>query len=313
MRRREQLSARARALVDEQDGIITRSQALAYGVSDRVIQRLVTDGSWQRLDNGIFVVGSAPITWDQWARGGLLWAGEPAALGGEAAGFRYGLVPRPALIDIWVPLEASHRPARPRWRLRYDGVGRLAGAWGQLMTTTVEDTVLDLADAADVDGALAVLTRALAEGRTHEGRMLAALARRPRIRHRALLTDVVSSRKGFESTLEYHLEADVLRPHGLPLGRTQVVTGTGTRVDRLLEEYRLVLEADGRAGHEGEGRFRDMRRDNAHTLRGFRTLRLGWWDIRLNPCDTARGIAEVLRQEGWQGTLRPCRRCRRKP
>ena len=124
-----------------------------------------------------------------------------------------------------------------------------------------------------------------------------------------MLTDVVSTRKGYESPLEYHLDVDVLVRHGLPRGRSQVRTRAG-RLDRLIEEYRLVIEADGRAGHEGEGVFRDMSRDNANTVLGLRTIRLGWRDVRLRPCATARTIAVVLRQQGWPGRLRPCRDCR---
>ena len=297
-------------MASTQDGVITRAQAVACGLADSALRRLVMSGAWQRLDHGVFVMGPAPATWDQWARGALLWAGVPSALGGEAAAYRHGLVERaPELIEVWVPSTATHRGARPRWRLRFDGEERLSRARGHLVVTSVEDTVLDLADVSDTDRTLTVLTRALAVRRTHEVRMRAALAPRSRVRHRALVADVVSTRKGYESALEYRLDVDVLGRHGLPRGRSQATTRAG-RVDRLLEEYELVLEADGRAGHEGEGEFRDMDRDNANALCGLRTLRLGWYNVRLRPCATARLVAEVLRQQGWLGTLRPCRHCR---
>lgn len=299
----------ARSQAAAQDQVITRAQTLACGMTDRVVQRLVASGAWQRLDGGIYVLGTGAPTWHQWARGALLWAGSPSALGGEAAGFIYGLVRRPSTIEVWVPGDAPYRLARPRWRMRYDGAGRLSRSWGNLRTTTVEDTVLDIADGTDADGALSVVTRALADGRTHEGRLRAAIQDRSRLRHRRLLGDVVAGRQGYESALEYHVDVDVLRAHGLPSGRSQVVTEAG-RVDRLLEEYSLVLEADGRAGHEGDGTFRDMRRDNANTVRGLRTIRLGWFDVRLRPCETARMVATVLRQQGWPGRLRSCPSCR---
>lgn len=289
---------------------MTRAQALQCGISDEVLERLVFDGTWQRMDRGIYLAASAPASWRQGARAALLWAGADAALGGQAAAYRHGLVRTPPkVIDVWVPRQSSHRPARPRWRLHYDCSGRLQRAWGDPTATTVEDTILDVAHAGDVDGALSILTRALADRRTHEARVRAALDARGRMRHRTVLADVVSERKGYESALEYHADIDVLRDHGLPRGRAQVVTEATTRVDRLLDEYDLVLELDGRAGHEGDGAFRDMWRDNQNTLRGLRVLRLGWSDVRLRPCETARLVAEVLRQQGWQGTLRPCRRC----
>lgn len=288
--------------------MLTRGQALGGGLTERVLQRLVANGAWQRLDRGIFLVGPVAPTWTQRARGALLWAGAPAALGFEAAGHRHGLLGPPAVIDVWVSCAAPHREPRADWRLHYDGSDRLTRSRGDVCVTSVEDTVLDLADRLDLDGALSVLTRALASRRTHESRIRTALDGRLRVRHRAVLADVVAERRGYESALEYHVDVDVLVPHGLPDGRAQVVTDAG-RVDRLIEEYRLVLEADGRAGHEGAGVFRDMERDNANTLQGLRSLRLGWFDVRVRPCVTALTVATVLRQQGWSGAFRACRRC----
>lgn len=310
MRKRQDIPPAALGLLRDQDDVITRKQALDGGLSDDKLEKLVAGGAWQRLDRGVYVGASAPVTWAQTARGGLLWAGPGAVLGCEAALVRHRLARSlPDVIDLWVPTTASRRPARQQWRLHYDGLGRLERAWGDPPVTSLEDTLLDIAQQSDIDGALSLVTQALAERRTVERRLSQALALRPRFRHRALLDDVVSERRGYDSALEYHLDVDVLMPHGLPRGRAQALTAAGTRVDRLIEEFDLVIETDGRAGHEGEGAFRDMERDNANTLRGLRTLRFGWHDVRLEPCGTARMVAEVLRQQGWTGLPCRCRRC----
>lgn len=308
MRRRLDTST-ALAIAERQDGVLTRGQVLSAGLTDDVLHRLVAGGAWQRLATGIYVVGPTQPGWEQQARGALLWAGDRAALGGMAAAHRHRLSDEPPEdIDVWIPGDAAHRSNRPGWRLHRDGERRLERARGHLTVTCVEDTVLDVADDGDVDRALSVLTRALATRRTHETRIRAALVARCRVRHRAVLADVVAERKGYESPLEYHADIDMLKPHGLPRGIAQVVTRAG-RVDRLLEEYALVLELDGRTGHEGEGRVRDMRRDNVNTLQGLRTLRLGWSDVRVRPCETARTVAELLRLLGWTGEMRRCPRC----
>ena len=297
-------------MLRDQDGVITRRQALAAGTTDDHLKRWLANGTWQRLDSGIYVAGSAPPTWAQTARGGLLWAGPGAVLGFEAALVRHRLArAMPEVIDLWVLTDSSHRRGRKHWRLHYDGLARLDRSWGDPAVTSVEDTLLDIADRSDVDGALSVITHALGERRTVERRLAEALSRRPSIRHRRLLEDLVSERRGYDSALEYHLDVDVLVPHGLPRGRAQGVTGHGTRVDRLIEEYSLVLATDGRAGHEGDGAFRDTERDNANTVRGFRTLRFGWQDVRLRPCAAAGIVARVLHQQGWTGTPTRCRRC----
>src|SRR2546421_13058788 len=60
------------------------------------------------------------------------------------------------------------------------------------------------------------------------------------------------------------------------------------------------------AAHRAEGRWRDPRRDNANLAQGARTLRYGWPDVTEYRCRTAAEIAEVLRSQGWTGTLRQC-------
>jgi hypothetical protein len=47
-------------------------------------------------------------------------------------------------------------------------------------------------------------------------------------------------------------------------------------------------------------------RDNANLAQGVRTLRYGWPDVTEYRCRTAAEIAEVLRCQGWTGTLRRC-------
>ena len=54
------------------------------------------------------------------------------------------------------------------------------------------------------------------------------------------------------------------------------------------------MELDGRIGHVGKGRFRDMRRDNTHVLLGRPTLRFGHADVLTRPCDVAGQVAGVL-------------------
>jgi putative AbiEi antitoxin of type IV toxin-antitoxin system len=60
------------------------------------------------------------------------------------------------------------------------------------------------------------------------------------------------------------------------------------------------------AAHPAEGRWRDTRRDNANLAQGVRTLRYGWPDVTEYRCRTAAEVAEVLRGQGWTGTLRRC-------
>jgi hypothetical protein len=114
---------------------------------------------------------------------------------------------------------------------------------------------------------------------------------------------------GVHSPLERRYVHGVERAHGLPPARRQARRrhGSGNRyLDNLYEPFRLCVELDGNAAHPAEGRWRDTRRDNANLAQGVRTLRYGWPDVTEYRCRTAAEIAEVLRGQGWTGTLRRC-------
>ena len=114
---------------------------------------------------------------------------------------------------------------------------------------------------------------------------------------------------GVHSPLERRYVHGVERAHGLPPARRQARRrhGSGNRyLDNLYEPFRLCVELDGNAAHPAEGRWRDTRRDNANLAQGVRTLRYGWPDVTEYRCRTAAEIAEVLRRQGWTGTLRRC-------
>ena len=81
----------------------------------------------------------------------------------------------------------------------------------------------------------------------------------------------------------------------------------------LYDEYDLVVELDGRLGHEGLGRFRDMWRDNQAALEALLTLRYGSTDICGRPCAVAVQVGAALAARGWDGILTRCDRCRLVP
>ena len=102
---------------------------------------------------------------------------------------------------------------------------------------------------------------------------------------------------------------DVEGAHGLPVATRQSPTGQGGRRDNEYEEYTLVVEVDGRLGHEGwSGRRRDGRRDRQAARTGRLTVRVYWDEIVSTPCALAVEVAELLAARGWAGRPRPCRR-----
>lgn len=291
--------------------MVSREQAHAHGLSDASLRRLRRDGWWQRLEAGLYFTGSDEVTWLGLAWGGVLLGGDEARLGAEAAAKLHGLIASaPAVITVLVP-HGSPRAPRGPWQFVQERDGLRRRSRGAPPRLDVEDTVLDLADACDEATAVDVVTRAVQERLTVPDRLRRRLELRPRHRHRRLLGSVLADvEEGAQSPLELRYLVDVERPHGLPPGRRQH-RSRGTFRDVYYEEFGAIVELDGRAGHEGSGRLRDMRRDNRSTLAGEPTLRYGWWDVVDQPCLVAAQVATLLASRGWSGVMVHCPKCAR--
>ncbi|MGZ6804216.1 MAG: hypothetical protein ACXVFU_14320 [Nocardioidaceae bacterium] len=102
----------------------------------------------------------------------------------------------------------------------------------------------------------------------------------------------------------------VERAHGLPRAVRQLVDRTVDGVvyrDVAYEPYRLLVELDGRLGHErSRDRWDDMDRDLLAASDLWLTVRLEWRQVEGTPCVSARRLARVLQSRGWPGRPRPC-------
>jgi hypothetical protein len=179
--------------------------------------------------------------------------------------------------------------------------------------TRLDRTVIDLlGDARDGEAALSLVADAMRNRRITADRLREALEPHPRVRWRSeVLAALPDLRAGAHSLLEIK-DATMRRVHGLPAGTRQFrrdVNGV-EHLDVLIEEYQLHVELDGRLGHDRAREiWRDYRRDNVSEVGGLRHLRYGWADMIDRPCRVAAQQAEVLRQQGWPGTLRRCPKC----
>lgn len=310
---RRPISPQLQELALLQDGVVTREQALAYGLAPASLRRLVQEGNWQRLSAGIFFISPWPATWTAQAWAGVLIGGDQARLGGRAAAHLHGLAERaPEVIDVLVPPTGRPRVDGP-WRFVRERDGwRHPRSVGSPPRLRVEDTVLDLVAAAvDDTEVVGWVTTALQNRLTTPTRLRQALSRRARIPHRYTLEEVIGDgQTGARSPLEVRYLRDVERAHGLPTGRRQAPRRS-TECDVWYEAYGVLVELDGRRGHEGPGVFRDMWRDNAATTDGLWTLRYGYRDVVGSPCEVAVQVAQNLADRGWAGPFVPCGRCRR--
>ena len=298
------------ALAELQAGVLSTEQVRGHDLPRRSVERLVQQGHWQRLDRSVYLVRPGEAGWTARAWAGVLLGGDAARLGGSAAGFLHGLVAaEPTPITVMVPAHQVTRSRHPwQFRREIDGL-REKRSPGSPPRTTIEDTVLDLCDESTASQAAGLVTSAVQLRRTTVRRLQQSLRHRRRARHRLLLEDLLGDvGAGVESPLEHRYLRDVERAHGLPEGVRQH-TQHSFRRDVVYRRYGVVVELDGRLGHEGAGRFRDMWRDNLTAIGGEVTLRYGHADVADRHCLVAQQVAIVLRQRGWADDPSRCPHC----
>ncbi len=299
-------------LASAQSMVVTREQALGLGLSRHSLTRLVGQQQWRRLTAGVFLTHSHEASWESLAWAGVLLGGDGARLGGEAAAYAVRLLDEPPdPVQVLVPHGTQARDRGP-WVFVQERPGaRDPRCTGSPPRTVVADTVLDLCESATPRQVEDWVTRAVQRRLTTHQHLRRALVRRSRHTRRVLLADLLTEvGEGAESPLELRYLRDVERRHGLPPGaRQRRNADRSARRDVLYEDYALLVELDGRLGHEGEGRFRDMSRDNAALLTQLSTARYGFGDVAGQPCVVASQVAGLLLMRGWPGPFERCSRC----
>ena len=309
--------AELRSLALQQANVVSREQAQALGVSDRVVARLVRQQHWRRLTPGIYLTADVEPTFLAMAWAGVLVGGDRSRVGHLAAARLHGLADvDPRVITVWVAhgRSVSQRPGFEFLRERPGVRGRTTR--GDPPRTNVEDTVLDLCASARPDDVVGWITLAVERRRTTDRRLLRALGGRRRHPQRELIEGLLADvAVGARSPLEMTYLRDVERAHGLSALVTRQLPSCVHRAvrDVCYTDFGVVVELDGRLGHEELGRFRDMNRDNLASLDGLLTLRYGAGDLHGHPCAVAAQVARALRRRGWTGLPTRCPRCVRVP
>ncbi|AXE39848.1 hypothetical protein JS278_02713 [Acidipropionibacterium virtanenii] len=294
-------------LLNEQEGVISRAQALRHGLTDAGIRHFTASGTWRALSAGIYAAGHP--SWLQLAWAGVLIAGPGAALGGAAAVHLLGIADPPGVIDVWCPGKVSSVLRRePYWRF-HRGARRSLGSPPR---TTAEEAILTLCSQGSLDDIGGWLSKALFKRITTPDRLRRAVVQKPKLRQRALILETLTVvAGGSESPMEVRFKRDVEKAHGLPSPSRQKCYSRGRKSDLGYTEYGLIAELDGMIGHRGAGEIRDARRDAEHLVAGLAILRFGWSDVAGHPCETAAIMARVLRARGWRGKPHDCPRCQK--
>lgn len=287
-------------LAQLQHGVLAASQTRRGGLNPASVKSRLRSGRWQQLHRGVY----ATFTGEP-GREALLWAavlraGPGALLSHYTAAELFGLADVPTSpIHVTVP--------HGRRVLAISGVTVHVGRRGAMLAhgtampprTRIDETILDLTQvAATIDDACGWITRGIGRSMTTQQRLGEALSQRPHVHFREELRELLSpDLAGVHSPLEYRYVKWVEMPHGLPRGRRQVPAkrdGLNVYRDVLYDGYNLIVELDGRAAHPGDARWKDIRRDNAAASGGQATLRYGWHDLRVRPCNVANEVYRSL-------------------
>ncbi|MET3804329.1 very-short-patch-repair endonuclease [Nakamurella sp. UYEF19] len=299
-------------LAGAQAGVVSRPQVIGFGLPDNVVDRLIVQGIWGRLESGIYLVPDVEPSWLAMVWAGLMIGGADARAAGPTAAALQGLTDERTLpLDVLVPV--GTRLAAREWVVfRQERAGvRSISTRSEPPCTRVEDTVLDLCAAGSPAACVEWITSAIQRRLTTADALSRAMQRRARMRHRKVMIGVIAdAASGVHSSLEHSYLHQVELAHSLAEGRRQRGRPGGAGfIDVTYEKFALVVELDGRIGHVGEGKLRDSRRDNHHTAKGMRTLRYGWHEVTQEPCAVAMEVAEVLLQQGWTGYPTRCPSC----
>ncbi len=305
-------------LARRQYGVLLRHQAVETGTSIKAIRCHLRAGRWQRIHPGVYLTHSGEVSWMIRASAAVLRAGRGAVLTLGSAAHLWGLDKRqPPVITVAVPADRTVTRAvgtriRRRRRLENTTARRLP-------VTSVAQTVIDLAAESGhtADEAVAGVATACRRDKVTPAQLLEELHRRRTHPHRALLQVALGDvDDGVESVAEFRFVDDVERAHGLPPLVRQAVVGVpgstdGGNVRRARRdfesvEYGTVVEIDGELWHRGAAFTEDRRRDREAAREGKVTLRAGWVDVAVSPCDLALDVGLTLQQRGWAGRLTPC-------
>jgi len=292
-------------LAEQQAGVIALKQREDVDFQAGAGRRWRRD--WTRMLSGIYCLHEP--TWTSWCWAALLHAGPNSVVGGSSAAHLLGAVKEPPeQILVWHGNSGALKPIGcDDTGVTFRRGGRLGR--GEPPRTAIDVALLDLADEDTEDDTVAVVTRAFSQRLTTPARLTAAMTTRKRMKRRRLLTELCGeASKGVESVLEWRFLKIVVRAHGLPDPTLQKKLVRGTRSDAVWEEQGVVVELDGRLGHELA--FRDMARDNRLAMSGLQTLRYGWHDVTQKPCEVAWQLSGVLQSRGWTGVRGRCVRCR---
>jgi very-short-patch-repair endonuclease len=295
-----------------QHGAFNRTQAERVGAGPGLIKRRLAAGDWVGLDNAVYALPSHRGTWLRQAMAATLGERHASLSGPSGAALHDFPHFRRARLQITVPVGSHHlsRLAIVRQSDRVETT-RVEG----IRVVTTAQAAIEVARYLDV----AELGRLVDDVGARDRRFLPALEERfvdlaysrwPGIgRMRAVLAERGDGYVPPESEIEAILWDVMMRAFAVAGEVPTMIRQAGFpwwpagggRVDVLVPDWRMIVEADGRRWHTRVRDFEvDRWRDNEAIAHGYRPLRFTWYRLTQRVpevIDQLRRMARRAREE----------------
>lgn len=287
-----------REALSRQLGLITRRQALDFGYTERQIDRLVKNGSWQKLHSGIYADASSPSSWRRSVLAAVLHAGPGAAASGVCAAAVQGLPGfRPGCIEVTAPRGISGVPYRTR---RANIPADLVTRVGPIPVTEASRTLLDLAGDVSEQKLEVALDDALRRRLTSLPRLkwlvrTVGKGKKGSTTLRKLVMERVDNGPIPESVLETRLWKPLTKL-GVPSPIKQhPIDGGRYRVDFAFPHAMVAVEAQSFTWHSSRKSWeRDIDKANSLTAEGWTVIYVTWSDLRESLDATVDRLRDLL-------------------
>ena len=281
-----------------QDSVVTSDQLAELGLGRGAIAHRLAIRRWQRLHNGVYLMGPAPPTPMARARAAIFACGDGAVISHRTAAVLHDLIPADEAAEVHVTVAGRNPGSRKGviiHRVAELPADERAIRHG-LPVTSPARTVCDVASIADRRETERILSEGRFRGVVRDRDLLRAVDRVPTRRGSSVVRALLhaETESGYTRSEAERRMLRLTHAAGLPRPKLNEPL-LGYVVDFLWPAERLVVEVDGFGAHGHRQKFEsDRRRDQQLVAAGYRVIRVTWLQLRDQPIAVIASIAQAL-------------------
>jgi hypothetical protein len=280
-------------------GVVTRSELLAAGLTERQIDYRIGTGALFVDFPGVYRVGHRATSLEARYMAAVKAGGKGGILSGLAAAYLWGLItgtaPSP---EVTGPSARKIKGVNTR-RRRLEQ--RDKTVWRGIPVTTVPRTLVDLSSLLSLDDLARAFHEASVRYRTTPAQVEAAM--KGRVPGAQKLRRVLHGDTHITLSELERAFLKLLRRHGLPLPATNRPAG-GRYVDCRWPEHKLTVELDSYRYHNTRHAWeRDRRREREAYARGDQFRRFTYGDVTERPHTVLAELRPLLTPPGSRAAL----------